>query len=171
MKAARLAAPVLVPLLLISCSARREMVPRSDISAYTIGDVESGTRILLASRDSDFKVDVAGRIGESLKDRPVFVKFIGIDQLDGEYASTYSAVIILTDCREWSLDPATESFLRMNSDMSNIVVLITSGAGDWKPDMEGGNFDAVTSASVLADAGSVADKILGKVYAMINSGS
>jgi hypothetical protein len=177
MKTARLTAPVLVPLLLIcplllsSCSVGRKLTPQSDISAYTVGDEEFETRILFASRDSDFKVEVARRIGEALKDRPVYVKFVGIDQLGGEDASAYSAVIILTTCLAWGMDSTTESFLRDNNDFDNIIVLITSGAGDWTPDMEGRNFDAVTSASVLADAESVADEILGKVYALIDRGS
>jgi len=177
MKAAGSKAPVLVslsliiPLLLGSCSIGRKLTPQSDITAYTLGDEVFETRILFASRDSDFKVEVARRIGESLKDRPVFVKFVGIDQLGGEDASAYSAVIILTTCLAWGLDSATESFLRENDDLSNTIVLVTSGAGDWKPDMEGREFDAVTSASVLADAGTVADEILGKVYALIDPGS
>ncbi len=169
MKATRLATLVLLPLLLISCSVGRRMVPQSDIDAYEVGKEVFDTRILLASRDSDFKVDVARRIGESLKDEPVYVKFIGIDQLDDEDVSQYSAIVIMTKCIAWGLDPETSAFLDKNPELSNIVVLITSGNGDWKPDMEGMKFDAVTSASVLENAGSITEEILEKVHKIVDT--
>ena len=108
MKATRLATLVLLPLLLISCSVGRRMVPQSDIDAYEVGKEVFDTRILLASRDSDFKVDVARRIGESLKDEPVYVKFIGIDQLDDEDVSQYSAIVIMT-CLLYTSDAADDN--------------------------------------------------------------
>lgn len=168
MKAAKLLAPVLLPLLLMSCSVGRQVVPQPDIDTYELGAEAFDTKILLASRDSDFKIEVARRIGESLGDKPVYVKFIGINQLDDEDVSNYSAIIVMTKCIAWGLDPETESFLRDNPELSGIVMLITSGDGDWKPDMEGRKFDAVTSASVLANVDSVTEEILEKVYAIID---
>ena len=94
MKAAKLLAPVLLPLLLMSCSVGRQVVPQPDIDTYELGAEAFDTKILLASRDSDFKIEVARRIGESLGDKPVYVKFIGINQLDDEDVSNYSAIII-----------------------------------------------------------------------------
>jgi hypothetical protein len=169
MKAASLTALVLLPLLLMSCSVGRRVVPQSDIEAYEVGAEAFDTKILLASRDSDFKVEVARRIGESLGDRPVYLKFIGINQLNNEDVSDYSAIIVMAKCIAWGLDPETESFLKKNPELSGIVVLITSGDGDWKPDMEGRKFDAVTSASILENADSVTEEILVKVYTIIDA--
>jgi hypothetical protein len=168
MKAARFAASVLIPLLLISCSVGRGIVPPSDIEAYEVGMAESATRVLIASQDSDFKVAVAGRLGESLRSESVYMKFIGTGQLVDEDISQYSAIVIMTACNAWDLDPRTRSFLDANPGLPNVVLLVTSGDGTWKPDFDGRKFDAVTSASVLEDAGSVAEEILEKVYAMID---
>lgn len=168
MKAARLPALLLIPLLLMSCSVGRQIVPQSDIDAYEIGAEAFDTKILLAASDSDFKVDVARRISESLADKPVYVKFIGMNQLGDEDVSNYSAIIVMTKCISWGLASETESFLRENPELSGIVMLITSGDGNWKPDMEGRKFDAVTSASVLANVDSVTEEILEKVYAIID---
>lgn len=171
MKAARLLALALLPLLLTACSAGRSMVPPPDIDSYEVGKEISDTRILLASRDSDFKVEVARQIGESLKDRPVYVKFVGINQLEDEDASGYSAIIVMTRCISWDVDPETKSFLEKNPELSNIVLLVTSGEGDWKPDMEGRKFDAITSASVMARADSVAAEILERIDAILDAGA
>ncbi len=150
-----------------ACSVGRKVVPQSDIAAYEVGEDVSVTKILIASRDSDFKVEVAGRIGESLRNRPVYVKFIGIDQLKNEEVSKYSAIIVMTKCIAWGVDSTTEAFLKKNAELTGMVVLFTSGNGDWKPDMEGLKFDAVTSASVMADAERVANEIIEKVNAII----
>ena len=169
MKAARLPALVLLPLLLMACSAGQRAEPQSDMEAHEIGKEVFDTKILVASRDSDFKVEIATRIGKALQSNPVYVKFIGMDQLAGEDASKYSAIIVMTRCVTWGLDSPVEAFLRKNAELTSIVVLFTSGDGNWKPDMEGMKFDAVTSASVLATADSVAGEILEKVYAILDT--
>ena len=171
MKAAKLLALVLLPLLLMACSGTSGIVPQSDIAAYEVGKEEFDTRILIASSDSDFKVEVARQIGESLKDRTVYVKFIGIKQLMNENGSEYTAIILMTRCIAWVMDPETESFLEKNPELSSIVVLVTSGEGDWKPDMEGKKFDAITSASVMARADSVAAEILERIDAILDAGA
>ena len=160
-----LAAMVIQP----ACSVGRRMVPQSDIEAYEVGAEEFGTKILIASRDSDFKVEVAKRLEGSLKDKPVYVRFIGLDHINDEDVSQYSAIIVMTKCIAWDVDRTTEEFLKKNAELSSLVVLFTSGNGDWKPDMEGKKFDAVTSASVLTNAGTIAEEILEKVYAILDA--
>ncbi len=168
MKAARLLAPALLPLLLMACSVGRSVVPPSDIGTYEVGAETTDTKILLASSDSDFKVEVARRLSESLEDRLVYVKFIGLKQLMKEDVSDYAAIVLMTRCTSWAIDPETKAFLEKNPELSGIIVLITSGDGGWKPEMEGKKFDAVTSASVLENADSVAEEILEKVSAITN---
>ena len=170
MQTARLPALVLLPLLLMACSGTSGTLPQTDADAYEVGREVFDTRILLASRDSDFKIEVARRIGEALRDEPVYVKFIGIKQLMNEDGSDYTAIILMTRCTSWAIDPETNAFLEKNPELSSIVVLITSGDGDWKPDMEGKKFDAITSASVIERAGSVAEEILEKIRATVSAG-
>lgn len=160
--------PLMAVLLIQSaCSGTSGTVPQADADVHEVGKEVFGTRILIASRDSDFKVEIARRIGEALRDEPVYVKFIGIKQLANEAGSDYTAIILMTRCTSWSMDPEAKTFLEKNPELSNIVVLVTSGDGDWKPDMEGKKFDAITSASVMADTDSVAEEILEKLRTII----
>jgi len=169
MKTTRLLAPALLPLLLMSCSGTGSIVPQTGSDAYEVGKEVFGTRILLASLESDFKIEVAWRIGEALRDEPVYVKFIGLKQLSNENGSDYTAIILMTRCTSWAMDPETKAFLEKNPELSGIIVVITSGDGSWKPDMEEKMFDAVTSASVITHADNVAEEILEKVSAIINT--
>lgn len=162
--------PLIAVLLLQSaCSGTSGPAPQSDADAHEVGEEVFGTRILLASRDSDFKVEIARRIGEALRDEPVYVKFIGIKQLANEAGSDYTAIILMTRCTSWSMAPEAKAFLEKNPELSNIVLLITSGDGEWKPDMEGKKFDAITSASVMARVDSVTEEILEKLRAIMQS--
>ena len=132
MKISRLPAflPLIAVLLLQSaCSGTSGTAPQSAAAAHEVGEEVFGTRILLASRDSDFKVEIARRIGEALRDEPVYVKFIGIKQLANEAGSDYTAIILMTRCTSWSMDPEAKVFLEKNPELSNIVLLITSGDG------------------------------------------
>ncbi len=172
MKISRLPAflPLIAVLLLQSaCSGTSGTAPQSAAAAHEVGEEAFGTRILLASRDSDFKVEIARRIGEALRDEPVYVKFIGIKQLANEAGSDYTAIILMTRCTSWSMDPEAKAFLEKNPELSNIVLLITSGDGEWKPDMEGKKFDAITSASVMTHVDSVTEEILEKLRAIMRA--
>lgn len=158
-----------VLLLQSACLVTRRATPQSDIDAFEIGEDVFGTKILLASRDRDFKLAVARRIVESLKDEPVYVRFIEINQLEIGDVDRYTAIILMTKCTTWEMDPKTQSFLKKNQELSNVVVLTTSGDGDWKPDVEGKKLDAITSASVMTDADSIAEEILEKVRTIIRA--
>lgn len=146
-------------------------MPPPDVKAYEVGSDATGPMVLVASSDSDFKIEIAERIGESLNDKPVYVRFIGLKQLAGEDVSRYSAIIVMDRCVTWGLDSATESFLKKNAELTSMVVLFTSGDGEWSPDIEGRKYDAVTSASILSTADTVADEILGKIYAILDAES
>jgi hypothetical protein len=149
------------------CSVGRRLVPQSDIEPYEIGEKDFEKKVLVASRDSDFKIEVARRIGASLDSEGIYVKFIGLDQIDDADVSVYGAIVLMTTCISWGMDPATQSFLEKHGELSNIIVLITSGGGDWKPDMKDGRFDAITSASVIEDAARVAGEILARIRALL----
>jgi len=43
-----------------------------------------GKKVLVDSRSSEFKDAVVKKIGEAFKDEPIYVKFIGLEQLKAE---------------------------------------------------------------------------------------
>jgi len=48
-----------------------------------------------------------------------------------------------------------------------MIVLTTSGDGDWLPKMEGRNFDAISSASEQANIEKVAGQIIEKINSLV----
>jgi hypothetical protein len=135
------------------------------MSELNVPSVEK--KVLIAARSSEFKDAVISRIKEAFKDEVVYMKFIGIDHLKKENGDDYSAVVVINTCMGWNMDRHVKSFVKRQKDQSNVVVLTTSGDGDWMPKMEDYDFDAISSASEMHKVDEIADKIIAKVRLLV----
>ena len=154
---------LLLSLILVNCAVPRLIWPQKDINAYNINEPSLKKSILIASRSSEFKDAVVKKIGESFAKKPVYLKFIGLSDLAQEDVSGYSAIVVVNTCIGWGIDRKTKSFLDKTEKQDNIIILTTSGDGDWKPKMENYSFDAVSSASELVKTDEVAEEIISKL--------
>jgi hypothetical protein len=143
------------------------VVPQKDMEPRQVNSPSLEKKVLIASRNSEFKNAVVDKIIESLKDETVYIKVTGLGDLKEEKAEKFSAIVLINTCMSWDMDRNVNSFLKKHKDQSRVIVLTTSGDGDWKPKMKGRNFDAISSASKKPKADEVANKILGKVRLLI----
>lgn len=155
-------------LWLPGCATTSTVWPQDDIGTFEMKDPSLDRRLLVASRTSDFKDEVVRRIQEDLRDRPVYVKFIGVDNLRREKASDYGAVVIISTCMAWELDREVLRFLKQNPEQGNLILLTTSGDGGWLPDGEGRRYDALSTASEMDDTEDIADAILLRVHVLLD---
>ena len=156
-----------VSIMQINCSVPHLLWPQKDIQPNELNEPSLGKKVLVASRSSEFKDATVNRIGEAFKDEPVYIKFIGIQQLKEEDGDNYAAVVLINKCMSWDMDRHVKAFLKRHKDQSHIIVLTTSGDGDWSPKMEGRNFDAISSASQKDNIDVIADKIITKVHLLL----
>lgn len=159
-KAARtLAATVLLGLSLTACRSPVPHLiwPQKDLAPAEHGDPSSPRRLLLASRASDFKAELAGRLVEDLRRDGVYIRRIGVKQLKNAAANQYQAIVIVSTAMARTLDPRVAAFLDKVRDKSRVILLTTSAGGDWLPDK--GAYDALTSASRTDDASRVAAQV------------
>lgn len=124
---------------------------------------ESAATILIASRQSAFKAAVIGNVAEYYKTRDFAVKVVGLEALESENPADYQAVVLINTCMAWKMDPAVESFLKRHPAAGNIIILTTSGDGDWLPKNRNGQYDAISAASEMADVEKTAAKIIQKI--------
>jgi hypothetical protein len=141
--------------------------PQKDIQPHELHEPSLGKKALVASRSSEFKDAVVEKIKSAFKDESVYVKFIGLEQLEKENGAEYSAVVLINTCMSWDMDRNVKAFLKRHKEQSNIIVLTTSGSGGWLPKMKGHNFDAISSASQEDKVDVVADEIITKVRLLI----
>ena len=106
-------------------------------------------------------------VKEAFRNEQVYMKFIGIDQLQKEKGEDYSAVVLISTCIAWKIDRHVNGFLDDHQNQSNMIVLTTSGDGDWLPRKDGRNFDAISSASKDDTTSEVAETIVSKVRLLL----
>jgi len=158
---------LVVSLFHLYCSVPHRMLPQKDIHTSELNEPTLDKKVLVASRYSEFKEAVIGKLKDTFKDQTVYIKFIGLGELEKEDAKQYNAVVMINKCMAWQIDRNVIGFLKRYEDHSNMIVLTTSGDGNWLPKMEGRNFDAISSASKQANVDNVAGQIIEKVNSLV----
>jgi len=150
-----------------SCGVPRAIWPQENIQTFELNSPKLDKRVLVAARSSEFKDAVVAKIRDSFMGMPVYVKFIGVDDLEKEKASSYTAVVLVSTCIAEGFDRHIETFISRESDQRNTVILTTAGDANWKPDRKGRSYDAITTASIKTDVDKVANEIISKVRALL----
>jgi len=152
----------------LSCSAPHYFWPQKNAPMSELNKPSLGKKVLVAARSSEFKDAVVDKVKSAFMGEPVYMKFIGIDQLKKEKSKDYSAMVVINTCMSWGMDRHVKGFLKKHKeDQSRTIVLTTSGDGDWKPKMKEPSFDAISSASKKNKVDEVADEIIAKMRALL----
>lgn len=162
---------VLVAVLASGCfSVPHLILCHHDIESPRIGTNEAAPAVLIASRDSEFKRAVVERVAAALEEDGIGVKVRGVKRLNKEEsAKDYAVVVLLNRCMSWSMDYTVRRFVRRNPEHDRIIVLTTSAPGDWMPPKRRGDFDAISAASVMSRVDEVAQDILARIRARVES--
>lgn len=155
-------------LLFSGCTAPQYFWPQKDIDFQEINQPTLEKKILIASRNSEFKSNVVNKIKDAFLNRAVYIKISGIENLENEDANQYSAVVLLNTAMGWKADRKAESFLVRFGKLNNIIVLTTSDTSDVFADTGGDRqIDAIASASTKDETEDVANNIINKINNLI----
>jgi len=124
--------------------------------------------ILIAARRSEFKEMIINAIKINYQDDSVHIKIIGLDNLGLENPDHYQVIVLINTCMSWDMDRNVNSFLKKYSNQDNIIILTTSGDGNWLPKKKNRQFDAVSSASIIADVDKISQEIITKIDHLLN---
>lgn len=159
---------LLLGILFVSgCTVPHYIWPQKDLGVVEINKAATDRRILIASRDSEFKRAVVNEITAAYANQPVSVKIIGIERLEEENPERYSAIVVLNTCMGWTVDVEVDRFLENHGTMDSIIVLTTSAGGDVMPENENWAIDAISSASVLDRVQPLSDQMIEKIDRLI----
>jgi hypothetical protein len=123
--------------------------------------------VLVATQGSEFKDAVVGGVVEHLKARAVYVKVFDVSLLPAVNEDEWSAIVLIHTWEMRKPPAAVKTFVGSTRNSGKLVVLTTSGAGSFK--MVG--IDAISSASVVADAPSRAADIAVRVDDILGGSS
>lgn len=133
------------------------------IKTSEIVNPEARRTVLIASQGSKFKNALVDSIVGRLKSRPLAVKVVDVTTLHQEDEADYPAIVIIHTTEKWELQPDVKKFLDRARNHKKILLVTTSGQGDWKT----GDYDVdiVTSAS----RGSELRVLPGRISAWLDS--
>jgi hypothetical protein len=142
--------------------------PQKDMDSSSVNDSTLGKKVLIASRDSDYKRALVGKIKAAFLEDSVYVKCIGLKKLRKTDTRGYQAIVLLNTCLGWDWDIRVNAFLRGKTNASNVIVITTSSKGQWKPRRNRAGVDAVGTASETSGVEKLATEIAGKVRRILN---
>jgi len=116
--------------------------------------------LLIAKQDSPFKDSVIAKVLDRYKSVAVSVQVIDVVALKTMDVSGFDAILLVYRWEARNPPEIIASFIHQNLELKNkMVVLTTSWNGLEK--ME--NIDAITGASIVADAPIFSDKLIKKI--------
>ncbi len=142
--------------------------PQKDIDSSSVNDSTLEKKVLIASRDSDYKQALVGKIKAAFAEDSVYVKCIGLKKLRKTDTNAYQAIVLLNTCLGWDWDIRVNAFLRGKTNASNVIIITTSSKGQWKPRRNRAGVDAVGTASETTGVEKLATEIAGKVRRILN---
>lgn len=122
-------------------------------------------QVLIATQGSNYKYAVVSGVIEALKDRSISINVIDVSGLANIDIDQWSALLILHTWENWQPQPDAKQFVDNldSSNMEKVIVLTTSGRGDYKMD----GIDAITSASVMSDVAQNVETVIQRLDALI----
>ena len=124
-------------------------------------------RVLIATQGSEFKDAVVTGLVDHLKQGQTYIKVIDVSALSQINGDDWHAVVLIHTWENWEPQPDAKAYIGRVKDLNKLIVLTTSGRGDFK--MEGIN--AITSASVMSDIPAIVSDINKRIESILNGGS
>lgn len=115
--------------------------------SFEVNTPELKHRVLIATQGSEFKDAVVAGIVDHLKQRHAYIKVIDIAALPQVNEGEWNAAVVIHTWENWKPQEDAKTYLERVKDLSKVIVLTTSGDGDYK--IAGVN--AITSASVMTN--------------------
>jgi hypothetical protein len=135
------------------------------IESYEMSNPEAKHRVLIASQGSSFKNALVDSINAYLKSRPIYFKVIDVTKLDSIQEEKWDAVVLIHTTEQWKLQPDVKAYLERVKDLNKIILVTTSGSGDWKTTDY--DVDVITSASKSQELPILTHRIIDRIDSLL----
>jgi hypothetical protein len=142
------------------------MIHVQDVAeAFEVGTPDMGRKILIATQGSEYKNLMGDTLISRLKGEDVYIGVIDISGLNEISEEDWDAEIIIHTTEGWKLPDPVKEYLERIKNPDEVILLITSGDGGWKP--EDCKVDVLTSASKVSDISEKANSIEEKINSLL----
>ena len=132
---------------------------------FEVGSPDSGKKVLIATQGSDYKNLMVDTLTSRLKGEDIYIRVIDISGLSEIDQKDWNAEVIIHTTEGYRLPEVVKEYLGRIENPDEVVLLITSGSGEWKP--EECEVDVFTSASKVSDIQEKANSIEKKVNSLL----
>jgi hypothetical protein len=133
--------------------------------SFEVAGSPSGPRVLIATQGSDFKDALTAGLVDHLQRRSAFLKVIDVTALGGIQEADWSAIVVIHTWEMRKPPVQVGAFVDRIRARDKLVVLTTSGAGNFK--LEG--VDAISAASQMTDVTTRVRELASRVDAILDA--
>lgn len=126
------------------------------VEPFAVGNPELEKRVLIASQGSDFKNALVESLTAYLENK-AYVKVIDVTSLAEVNETEWDALVFINTTEQWKLWPDVDEYLAHTQDMGKVILVTTSGSGEWKTDKYG--VESITSASRMEEMPTLLPKL------------
>lgn len=120
---------------------------------------------MIASQGSDFKNALVDSFTTHLKGKPLYIKVIDVSTLGKVKEEEWNSLILINTCQQYRLHPDVKKYLDNAKNLSKVMLVITSGSGEWTTDEY--DVDIFTSASKMSELKSMVGSILTRIQTIL----
>lgn len=157
---------VLIALMVIAFGVYLLVNRQSVAESFEVGSPDSASKILIATQGSDYKDLMVDTLISRLKGDGVYISIIDISGLPEINQEDWDAEIIIHTTEGYRLPEVVKEYLGRVENPDEVMLLITSGSGEWKP--EDCKVDVLTSASRVTDIPEKAVYIKDKINSLLS---
>jgi hypothetical protein len=126
--------------------------------SFEVNSPDLSKKILVATQGSEFKDGLVDAFCARLAAQPMYVKVIDVSGLDDVDTNEWSKVLVINTAMMNIMSGPARRLVARREGLDNVLLLITSGGGDFKPtDLE---VDALSGASRTSDTNRLVDLLL-----------
>jgi hypothetical protein len=133
------------------------------VEGFTVNAPSSEQHLLIATQGSAFKDAAVAGVIERLRQRPIFIQVVDVTALTDVDEGDWDAIVVLHTIEYGKAPAAAQAFVDRVGKTGKVVVLSTSGAGDFK--IEG--IDAISSASRMTDVPGRVHELLARIESLL----
>jgi len=130
-----------------------------------VGSPEMDKKVLIATQGSEYKNALLDTLVVRLKGEDVYISVIDISDLSEINQEDWDAEVIIHTTEGWKLPDPVKEYLDRIDNPNEVILLITSGDGSWKP--EECKVDVLTSASKVTDISEKSNSIEKKINSLL----
>lgn len=135
-------------------------------TGFEINNPDLDKKILIGTQGSEYKDALVKKLTDVLKEREVYIKVIDDLILKQTNPDDWDVAILIHTTEMWKIAEGARDFLKRSKDLNKVILITTSGEGDWK--QEEFEVEAITSASEMSDIDSIVEKTIKKTDKILN---